>query len=93
MFFHKNPYIIDTVDGVALRIGSSKSRIQKDLDELVDLGILGKRQLGKREMISLNAERDKQIQQAIASHADSLLRLSLQGPKNGAQNLYRNPGV
>ena len=74
MFFHRNPNVIDTVEGIALRVGSSKARMQKDLDELVTLGVLGKRQLGKREIIFLNAKRDKQIQEAITRHAESLLR-------------------
>jgi predicted transcriptional regulator len=74
MFFHRNPNVIDSVEGIALRIGSSKTRIQKDLDELVTLGILNKRQLGKREILFLNVKRDKQVQEAIARHAESLLR-------------------
>jgi predicted transcriptional regulator len=74
IFFHRNPNVIDTAEGIALRIGSSRGRIQKDLDELVSLGILGRRQLGQREIIFLNAKRDKQIQDAIARHAESLLR-------------------
>jgi hypothetical protein len=63
---------MDTADGVALRIGSSASAIKEDLDELVKLGILVKKQIGSHEVIFLDAKRDKEIQQAISDHIESL---------------------
>ena len=70
--FHRNPGIMDTPEGIALRIGSSKAAIQEDLGELVKLGILVKKQIGAHEVISLDTKRDREIQEAIANHLKGL---------------------
>lgn len=70
--FRKNPGIMDTPEGISLRIGLSKAAIQEDLAALIKLGILVKRQIGGREVISLDLKKDKAVQEAIAEHLKGL---------------------
>ena len=66
VLFHKNPGLIDTIDGVARRIGATTSGIETDAKDLVDLGLLGTRKIGKYEVLFLNRARDKEICDNVA---------------------------
>jgi len=66
--FHRNPGLIDTADGVARRIGRRASAIQKDVADLVELGVLKMRRIGSAEVILLDRVRDREIQRIIASN-------------------------
>ncbi len=46
-FFFSNPYTIDTVDGLALRVGRRVEGIEKAVEELSEVGILEKRVQGE----------------------------------------------
>lgn len=72
VLFHKNPGLIDTVEGVARRIGRTQGAVETDLKDLVDLGILRRKRVGKSEAISLNRARDQEIQEIVANHIRSL---------------------
>lgn len=41
-FFASNPYVVDTADGIALRVGWPKDEVRAELERLVLLGILQK---------------------------------------------------
>jgi predicted transcriptional regulator len=49
VMFHKNPGIMDTMDGVARRIGRTASAVETDVEDLVKLGLLRKKRIGKLE--------------------------------------------
>lgn len=72
LLFHKNPGLIDTIDGVARRIGRKANTIEADLRELATLGVLATKRFGGSEAIFLNHARDKEIQEIIASYLKSL---------------------
>ena len=72
LLFHKNPDLVDTLEGVARRIGRTGSSIESQVNDLVELGVLNKEQVGKSEAFFMNHVRDKQIQDAIASHLKNL---------------------
>ena len=59
--FHNNAGLSDTPDGLARRIGRSADEVQREVDDLVELGILRKVQV-----YSFALERDKEIQDAIS---------------------------
>jgi hypothetical protein len=67
MLFHRNPGIVDTVDGVARRLGKHGSQIEADIDDFLDLGILVKIEAGKLALISFSKEKDSEIQNSISS--------------------------
>ncbi len=66
--FHRNPGIIDTLEGVALRIGRRAESIEGDVKDFVDLGILRTRSIGKSKVFSLDREKDRETQQLLAEH-------------------------
>jgi predicted transcriptional regulator len=66
--FHRNPGLIDTIDNVARRIGRTGNPVASDVNDLVELGVLGKKRIGKSEVVFVNRARDKEIQDVIASH-------------------------
>jgi predicted transcriptional regulator len=65
--FHNNPGLIDRLDGVALRIGRSASEIEKDAKDLLEIGILQRKNIGNSEVISFDLKRDGEIQELISN--------------------------
>lgn len=72
VMFHKNPGIMDTMDGVARRIGRTAGAVETDVEDLVKLGLLRKKRIGKLEVVLLNREVDKKIQDSITEHVRGL---------------------
>ena len=72
VLFHKNPGLIDTISGVALRVGRRGDDITNDVSDLVDLGVLKKNRIGNSEVLLLDREGDKEIQAAVARYVESL---------------------
>ncbi len=68
MLFHRNPGIIDTLEGVALRIGRRAESIEADLKDFVDLEILRTRRIGNSNVFSLDRGKDRETQQLLADH-------------------------
>lgn len=59
--FHNNANLSDTPEGLARRLGRSAGEVQRELDDLVGLGILR-----KVEVYAFGLDRDKEIQDAIS---------------------------
>jgi hypothetical protein len=70
--FRGNPGLIDGIDGVAQRIGRTPEAIETEVDDLLELGILRKKQVGKIGLLSIQKERDAEIQVAMASYLSTL---------------------
>jgi hypothetical protein len=73
VLFHGNPGVIDTVDGIAMRIGRNGRDIEPDLEEFVELGILEKRTLGKKmNVFYLDRSGDNEMQNSLDLHFKGL---------------------
>jgi predicted transcriptional regulator len=72
VLFHKNPGLIDSIDGVARRIGRIGKGIDADVRDLVKIGVIGTRQVGGREIIFLDRSKDKAAQQSIVDYLKNL---------------------
>ncbi len=70
--FHKNPGLIDTIDGVGRRVGKSKEQIEVDINDFVEMGILKTIKAGKLILYSLNTKRDQEIQASLAEYFGGL---------------------
>jgi len=66
------PGLIDTLDGVARRIGRTGNAIEEDVRGLVNLGILKTRRIGRSEVLLLDRARDREVLDAIAKHLRNL---------------------
>jgi predicted transcriptional regulator len=65
--FHEDRGLGDSVEGLARRIGRTASAIEKDLEDLLNLGVLKRKRLDGLEMIVLDSARDNEIQRIIAN--------------------------
>jgi len=59
--FHNNSNLADTSENLARRMGRNPAEVYRELEDLVELGILR-----KVEVYSFGADRDKEIQDAIS---------------------------
>ncbi|HEV2139003.1 MAG TPA: hypothetical protein VGR53_09175 [Nitrososphaerales archaeon] len=74
VLFHRNPGLMDEVDGIARRIGQSGPAIQGDLEDLVDLGVLGTIAVGTTRVIFLNRQKDKDLLGSVGDYLQGLRR-------------------
>ena len=72
VLFHKNPGLIDSLDGIARRIGRVGTAIQSDVQDMVNVRILGTRQIGGRDIIFLDRSGDKAAQETIMQYLKNL---------------------
>ena len=67
--FNRNPNLIDTVEGVAKRLGLGADKVKSDLEELVSIGLLRKKTTGNSIVFLLDKDKmraaDTQIQAAL----------------------------
>lgn len=66
--FRKNPGLIDTLEGVARRIGRRPNAVEVEVRDLVNLGILRKKKFGSQEAIFRDEQKDKEVQEVVASY-------------------------
>src|SRR5690242_13847970 len=64
VLFRKNPGIIDTLEGVARRLGVSMEAIEEDTSQLVKIGFLKMRRFGPHDALLLDEKRDREIQES-----------------------------
>jgi hypothetical protein len=64
--FYKSPGVIDTMDGVAWRIGLQGKDIENDVKELVEIGLLKVKRFSKNEVIFFQRSRDMEVQQILS---------------------------
>jgi hypothetical protein len=74
VLFHKNPGLIDSVDGVARRIGRVGTAILADVHDMVNVHILGSKKIGGREIVFLDRSGDKTAQDTILEYLKNLKR-------------------
>ena len=72
VLFHRNPGLIDTVEGIARRLGKKGSAISSDVSELASASILQKKVVGRSEVYFLNREKDRESQKDVAEYIKSL---------------------
>lgn len=67
--FQKNPNLIDTIEGVAKRIGMTAPQVENDITKLVDLGVLVKIPSASKAttVLALDKRRAREIDSKIES--------------------------
>jgi hypothetical protein len=66
--FHRNPGLIDTVDGVARRVGRTTIAVISDVRELLQLGVLRQKRIGNSEVVFLDRAKDRELLESVANH-------------------------
>lgn len=72
ILFHRNPGLIDSVEGIARRIGKKSTAIQGDISDLATASILKKKLVGKTEVYYLDRQKDKEAQEEVAKYIMNL---------------------
>jgi len=72
VLFHRNPGLIDTVDGVARRIGRTTVAVISEVRELLELGVLRQKRIGNSEVVFLDRAKDRELLESVASHLKTL---------------------
>jgi predicted transcriptional regulator len=67
ILFHSNPGLIDKKEAIARRIGRNPASLEDALKDLVDLGVLIKKDWGKAEIFFFDQPRDSEIQRILSN--------------------------
>ena len=65
--FHKNPGLVDSIDGVSRRIGRTAPETISDFKDLISVGVLLSKTIGGSQVIYFDRKRDGEIQKAISN--------------------------
>src|SRR3989442_3063047 len=68
VLFHRNPGLIDTIDGVARRVGRTTIAVISDVRELFELGMLRQKSIGSSVVDYLDRAKDRELLEAVANH-------------------------
>lgn len=66
VFFHENPGVIETVEGLARRIGTNAEAIRKEVADHVSLGFLRERGVGTKTVLVYDPARENDIRAYVA---------------------------
>jgi len=72
VLFHRNPGLIDTVDGVARRIGRTTVAVISEVRELLQLGVLKQKRIGTSEVVFLDRAKDQELLESVANHLKTI---------------------
>ena len=72
VLFHRNLGLIDTVDGVARRIGRTTVAVISEVRELLQLGVLKQKRIGASEVVFLDRAKDRELLDSVANHLKTL---------------------
>ena len=68
ILFHKNPGLIDTVDGIARRIVRTTIAVVSDVRELLQLEVLRQKRIGASDVVFLDRAKDRELLESVANH-------------------------
>ena len=64
--FHKNPELVDKIDGVSKRIGCDAGEIEAEVKDLVDIGVLHTKIFQNSKVIYYDQKNDAEIEKEIS---------------------------
>jgi len=70
--FHRSPDLIDTLEGIAEKIGRDKDETSKEVEDLENLGVLNSLRRDNVQVFVLDRYRDRQILRTIAKYIRNL---------------------
>ncbi len=77
LFFHNNPGVIETMEGLARRLGTTVESLRQDIAAHIELGLLKERKLGQKTVLVYDRNRRSDIENFITDH----LRKQLEGSR------------
>ncbi|MHB8633458.1 MAG: hypothetical protein ACYDBQ_05740 [Thermoplasmatota archaeon] len=74
VFFHDNPGVIETVEGLARRLGVPLEDLEKEIQGQVALGLLQERQADRMKVLVFDRKREAELQKAIADEVRAIAK-------------------
>lgn len=71
--FNEKPRLSAGREQVAKRIGRTPAEINKDLDDLIEVGIISLKKTGRSEMLQYDGRRAAEIQRILANYIEKSL--------------------
>ena len=68
VFFHDNPGVIETVEGLAKRLGVNVDALRKEIAGHIALGLLQERKANGFKVLIFDRKREGDVQKAIEEH-------------------------
>ncbi|MEA3202446.1 MAG: hypothetical protein QOI63_112 [Thermoplasmata archaeon] len=65
VFYHDNPGTIETIDGLAKRLGTNIDTLRKEMADNVANGLFKERQVNGRVLLVFDRDRDADVKEAI----------------------------
>ena len=81
VFFHDNPGVIETMEGLAKRLGTDVGRLRKEIAGHIDLGLIKEQKAGAYTLLVFDQKREGDVQSAIADHLKALAAKQGKGRK------------
>ncbi|MFA5944096.1 MAG: hypothetical protein WC876_06490 [Candidatus Thermoplasmatota archaeon] len=71
-FFHENPGVIETLEGLARRLGTNVDGLRKEIADHITLGIIKEQKTGAYTLLVFDRRREGEVQGAIADRVRKL---------------------
>lgn len=68
--FNQNPSIIDTIDGIASRIGKTGLAIKDDVEDLEKVGLLRKKYIGHQAVFQVDPAVQKELRALLEEYRE-----------------------
>jgi hypothetical protein len=65
VFFHNNPGVVETMEGLAKRMGVSVEALEKDIADHVALGLLKEKHVDHKKVLVYNKQKENEIEKFI----------------------------
>lgn len=72
MFFHENPGVIETLEGLAKRLGTNVDGLRKEIADHIALGIIREQKSGGYTLLVFDRRREGDVQEAITQRIRKL---------------------
>ncbi len=65
VFFSRNPGVVETLDGLARRLGTSPDALREHVQAHIELGLLSEREVGGKTLLVFDAKKRRDFEQFI----------------------------
>lgn len=74
VFFHNNPGMIETLQGLSRRLGLQADALKEEIADHIRLGILTERQVGGKTVLMYNQKREKDVAEFVQAAVEAKIR-------------------
>lgn len=74
VFYQNNPGVIETVEGLARRLGTNEEQLRKDIAAHIQLGFIKERKVGEQIVLVYDRDQHKRIEEFIAEEMRKRIR-------------------